>query len=284
MGSIFDFMKVEDFKSLLEDAKPFFGATFDEPFLIKSTVEWKRFHLEPEKLTENAVLDLEKCWYASLEKGAPDYSVYSHPTYLGDIWTCWCLYSRNSILSLKNPKSLVSRAVTDELAKFDSITDLGCGFGFTTLALKEVLPNLRVNATNLETSYQFKLAKKNFEGKDIALFGDTSQVGQTDIVFASEYFEHFERPIEHLVEVLKMSPKVLILANTFKGTAIGHFNTYKDGKDSIPNSQMARKFNAFLRSQGFKKMTTKIWNQRPALWVRGGYQDRFYGGESQRVE
>jgi len=275
-GSVFQKIKIEDLKTLLQIAKPFLAQTYSETKLLESAQDWKKYHLESEKLSSNSVLTLEQHWYDSIAKNKPDYAVYSHPDYLGDIWTCWCLYSRHSVLSLNKPNSLFNRPVTEELKKFTSICDLGCGFGYTTLGLKEILPSLSVSATNIENSYQYEMARQNFAGTDIKLHGSVSEAGQTDIVFASEYFEHFERPIEHLSDVLQhMNPSVLILANTFKGTAIGHFNVYKNESELVPNHEMSKKFNQFLKKCGYTKIKTKIWNQKPSIWVKNTHKEIF---------
>ena len=87
--------------------------------------------------------------------------------------------------------------------------------------------------------------------------------------FASEYFEHFDRPIEHLIDVIEQgSPTYMLIANTFNGRAIGHFNQYKDGTEVYDGKQMGRLFAKTLRKYGYKTVNTACWNNRPAFWQR----------------
>lgn len=47
--------------------------------------------------------------------------------------------------------------------------------------------------------------------------------------FASEYFEHHELPVKHLIELLEVShPRLLVIANSFGARSIGHFDSYYD--------------------------------------------------------
>lgn len=36
---------------------------------------------------------LENRWYKSLDAGKPDFSIYDDPVYLGDLISCWLVYS-----------------------------------------------------------------------------------------------------------------------------------------------------------------------------------------------
>lgn len=254
--------------NLISDSSVYFKTKIDFDLLAKASLLWKKNHLKQSLLSGNEILNLEKHWYDSLSQNKADYSVYESPVYLGDIWTCWCLYSRKSVLALANPKSFGNRSIIDILKSYKSILDLGCGIGFTTLALKELLPNLEVMATNIETSFQFKLAEKYFLNKNIKLFSSVNKIAQVDVIFASEYFEHFESPIEHLNEILRLKPKVLICANTFTGTAIGHFNVYKHYGRNVLNKDIGKIFNSHLKLNGYNKVKTKIWNQKPSVWVK----------------
>lgn len=85
-----------------------------------------------------------------------------------------------------------------------------------------------------------------------------------DLVFASEYFEHIEKPVEHLIDVLNaVSPKYLVIANSFGTTSVGHFFS-----DKRAGRQVSRVFNAALREHGYEKVKTKCWNDRPTFWKR----------------
>lgn len=213
---------------------------------------------------------LEARWYASLRAGVPDYAVYNEPYYLSDVWACWIVYSRKYLLGLASPKTRVrgtTIAVADLLANSRSVVDLGCGFGYTTAGLKELFPQARVYGTNLAGTVQFKVASQFGRMRGFAI-APAIKPG-TDLVFASEYFEHFQRPIEHLVEVLEVGrPKHLVLANAFAARSIGHFDTYLHHGAAIPGPFMGRAFNQELRRRGYRNLKTNLWNNRPAIWSR----------------
>ena len=87
------------------------------------------------------------------------------------------------------------------------------------------------------------------------------------LIFASEYFEHIERPVEHLINVINTNkPKYFLIANTFNQPAIGHFDTYKHYLDSYNGKETSKLFNNTLKENGYKKINTKLWNQRPNYW------------------
>ena len=65
-----------------------------------------------------------------------------------------------------------------------------------------------------------------------------------DLVFASDYFEHFESPIKHLNEVLKVNPKLIVVANSFGSVSVGHFNIYPFAKT---NAQAVDISNGFFK-------------------------------------
>jgi len=90
-----------------------------------------------------------------------------------------------------------------------------------------------------------------------------------DLVFASEYFEHWEAPIEHLEEVLsKATPKALVIANAFGSKSVGHFDVYKDRGVEFSPKNISRKFNQCLRNHGYTLVQTKFWNGRPTVWIK----------------
>ena len=97
---------------------------------------------------------MEEKWYASLERGEPDYSIYDDDYYICDLWAGWVIYSRQYLLSLTKDKNLR----TDQLSPITSICDLGCGFGYTTAALKEIYPKATICGTNLLGTAQYDIA------------------------------------------------------------------------------------------------------------------------------
>ena len=90
-----------------------------------------------------------------------------------------------------------------------------------------------------------------------------------DLVFASEYFEHIENAIDHLIQILTIcQPKYLIIANAFNATSLGHFNFYKHDNQLVPKSKMNVLFASTMKEHGYEKMKTKFWNDRPAYWKK----------------
>jgi SAM-dependent methyltransferase len=211
---------------------------------------------------------LQDHWYKSLS-GIPAYNVYNDPYYICDIWLCWKPYSRKGLLALKNPKSMINKSVVDFINSPKKILDLGCGFGYTTAGLKEFFPEASVVGTNVKESYQFEIARKTGTERGFSITDNIESVGLVDVVFASEYFEHIVNPIEHAYNLInKTKPKIFIIANGFSGIAIGHFNEYyHKGKKYNPN-EMSKMFSKFLAHMGYKKIKTKIWNNRPSLLVK----------------
>jgi 2-polyprenyl-3-methyl-5-hydroxy-6-metoxy-1,4-benzoquinol methylase len=94
-------------------------------------------------------------------------------------------------------------------------------------------------------------------------------LGDIDLVFASEYFEHFERPVEHLIEVVeKLNPKYILFANTFNSKSIGHFDIYKHLDKDYSGPEMSKLFTKTLKSYKFKKVNTNCFNNRPNFYKR----------------
>ena len=208
--------------------------------------------------------ELETRWYESLERGAPDYGVYSEPLFLSDIWACWKLYSRKYVQAVRTINLSVG-----------SVVDLGCGFGYTTAALKELYPSADVFGTNFEDCPQWKFASALGKERGLSLAPDVQKLNrQIDLVFASEYFEHIESPVGHLHGVLDVCrPKYLVLANAFGTISVGHFVKYKyrdslglDG--AIDGKHIGKVFNQALRSTGYARVKTGFWNDRPAVWQK----------------
>ena len=158
------------------------------------------------------ITDLQKRWKVSLKKKQPDFSVYDDTYYVCELWLCWIRYSRRYLRDINKNSSLFSRSIVSDI-RANSVLDLGCGFGYTTAALKEIFPHATVTGTELLTAPQAKLAKKL--GKKVNFKVVASYVRQkADLVFASEYFEHFERPVEHLEDVIRrVKPTYWLIAN-----------------------------------------------------------------------
>lgn len=269
--SILNKFKKEDFFELLDLCSEYID--IDREKAYESALEVINEHSNKKDFTiseDNYIKTLEKKWYDSIRKNdCPDYSVYSDPRYICDVWVCWSHYSRNSLKALIAPKSLITKSVVDHIGKIKTVVDVGCGFAYTTAGLKEIFPEARVIGTNLEESYQFKVAKDLGRKHGFEIVPDTNNLKDIDLVFASEYFEHIINPIEHAYEIIRQyRPKFIITANGFNGTAIGHFDFYDHMGKVFDNKTMSRNFNKAMRMMGYKKLETKIWNNRPMVWER----------------
>jgi len=213
--------------------------------------------------------ELERRWYGSLIAGVPDFTVYSTDDYLAEAWFCWRNYSRKYLRELQ--KKLTTLYDFSDVRK---VIDLGCGIGYSTSALKGLFQRAEVVGTNVGNSpqsrvcavlaqrYGFRIAE-SVEG----LFPDG-----TDLIFASEYFEHFDNPLAHLLEILRYcSPRAMLIANTFTSPSIGHFPSYNPSPYPGPRLigiRCSKAFNAVLRSKGYRKILTGFWNERPSLWAK----------------
>ncbi len=234
--------------------------------IIKETISW----LRGKRDQPDATSILQQHWYDSLERELPDFGVYADEMYLCELWACWVVYSRGYLRQLNSMKSLPPRGVIGDLGQVDIVVDVGCGAGYTTAALSEMFSDAEVFGTNLSDSVQTKIANLMAEQYGFKVVSDVKDiVGQADIVFASEYFEHFEMPVEHLRHVVGcIKPKALLIANTFNSDSIGHFNSYNIGGRMVDGREASRRFNQEMRGLGYCEVDTNLWNNRPTYWKR----------------
>jgi len=222
------------------------------------------------------MLDLQKIWYDSLETNDPAYSVYSSPYYFCEVWLCWVKYSRRYIKDISKKDSLFDKSIVDDIRGISTIMDLGCGFGYTTVGFKETFPECKVYGTNIEGSSQYKMATELGNQYDFSIIQDYTNT-KSDLIFASEYFEHFQRPIEHLLDIIKhCEPKYFLIANAFTARAIGHFNEYYYKNITYTGKDMSRLFNETLRVYGYEKVHTSCWNNRPNYWKKSSGLEKFF--------
>jgi hypothetical protein len=60
----------------------------------------------------------------------------------------------------------------------------------------------------------------------------------------------------------------MLIANTFNGKAIGHFNEYKHGTNRYNGKEIGRLFGKTLREYGYETVNTNCWNNKPAFWEK----------------
>lgn len=259
--------KITDFQWLISECANYIEIDEQKAIAsVKDQLASVKANITPQDWNE--IRKLETKWYKSLEKN-PDYSVYSDPYYLCDIWVCWALYSNKYIKSLINKTSLIDRSVVDFLGNVNTVVDLGCGFGFTTACLSEIFPSAKIYGTNLSTSFQYKVCQKIAKEYNFDILDTTKGIQNVDLIFASEYFEHFQNSLEHLSEIIAInSPRMLVVANGYNGHAIGHFDNYLYKDKWFTAKETSLNFGKMMRDIGYKKMQTKIWNNRPSVWVK----------------
>jgi len=216
---------------------------------------------------------LESRWYKSLSS-APDYSVYGDPFYFADLWTCWIRYSRRYLSDIQKPRSLINKSIVSDLRKTTKvIVDLGCGIGHTTAALNEIFPKAKVYGTNIKGTAQYKHAATLARQYGFHM-RDNPKPLKADLLFASEYFEHFQNPISQLErEIRTYRPKALLIANAFGTRAIGHFEVYDcssaqdyGGGKRVSGKEARKIFRKTLLALGYVKQKTNLWNNRPQYW------------------
>lgn len=255
----------------LQDYSSLFGVNIESSNqMIKDVFRYYKQHD-----IESISSELEKKWYESLERNSPYYSVYEDKNYYVDVWCCFAMYSRNYIKSLQRKGTLKDRynleeSISDVINKNSkSVIDLGCGLGYSAAGLKEIFPNQEIFGFNIKGSDQYKFNEFVGNKYHFKMVDDYSKVGNIDTIFASEYFEHFERPIEHLEDIVKnLQPKYLLIANSFNTNSIGHFHEYKNNNEIIHESKISRRWNKELENMGYKKLHSKIFNSKPSLFVR----------------
>lgn len=224
--------------------------------------------------------DLMQRWYKSLSPGevthSPDYSVYGEDEYIAELWACWKVYSRTHLRNIKKSNSLFDHSIVSEHMDDKTIVDLGCGFAYTTASIKQIFLNAEVYGTNLDNTLQMSVAKQMAKDYNFNMVSDPSLIPtRVDLTFASEYFEHFERPIDHLDYVIEtINPKSFLIANAFGPKAIGHFNMYEVkmsdifGYEWINSKIVSKIFNDRMKHHGYKKVKTNLWNNRPSYWIK----------------
>lgn len=213
---------------------------------------------------------LQLRWYRSLREGRPDYTVYDDDYYLADLWACWIVYSRKYLRSFRDPRGLFTHSMIDELGNVRRVLDLGCGFGYSTIALKQLWPGAEVIGTNIRDTIQFRVAEKLGRAHNFAMLDEGATMPQpVDLVFASEYFEHIEEPIAHLRDIIRQAnPAHLVIANTFGPASIGHFDEYIVDGTKLTARQTSRAFKQTLVDAGYELVKTRFWNSRPQYYRR----------------
>jgi len=233
---------------------------------VNSLIKYYSYGSKDPERPANPLEHLERQWIDALDKGEIDYSVYSDDDYYVEAYACWMVYTRNVMKGLSKHLHIFSDV--------KRILDLGNGIGRTTVGWKSLYPDAEVIATNFKDCEQWKISQALQKTCDFRLEENSLNLGEIDILFACEYFEHIEYPLEHLAEVIEANnPRYMIIANSFGTVGIGHFKEYKDsnffvGTDIIDWKKISRRFNQLMRDKGYVKMEKQFFNMTPYMWER----------------
>ena len=129
---------------------------------------------------------------------------------------------------------------------------------------------------NLHTTLQYKICEDICAKYDrcfmISEEDTLNQPYNIDAVCAFEFFEHLEEPIKLLEDLLDTyCPKIIMFANSFTHMSLGHFRYYNVGNKRLTGLETNKAFYSVLKKNGYEKIKTKIWGDRPQLWVRTKY-------------
>lgn len=247
---------IERAKRLIEDSTRYYKSKgeYDAPDLFPKRVEAQ--------------------WYGALDRGEIDYSFYNDPDYFTDIWVCWILYSRKYLMRMINENSSGDKttSVASVMQPVRSVVDLGCGIGYTTAAMTQLFPWARVYGTNLPGP-QYTFCEAMGEKYGFTMLDEIPHLPVIDLVMAFEYFEHIEDPLHHLQVVIdRLKPRMFYLANSFNTVSAGHFRTYRPMRTDTTalwsQEKISKVFHRLLIHNGYEKVKTYVWDNKPALWRR----------------
>jgi SAM-dependent methyltransferase len=190
-------------------------------------------------------------WY---EKN--DLAIYRERAYLAELLACFVCYSRVHIKQIRN---VVEKPLT--------VLDLGGGIGYSTATLAQLYPQARCFYYDLQDTFQAKFAEELANDYNFYPVYSLLDLPTTvDVGFASEYFEHFDDPVQHLNAILNFcKPRHFFIANSFNAKAVGHFDLYWHGYEPIMPTNIGRVFNKVMRKQ-YLTVATRFWNNRPQYW------------------
>lgn len=237
----------------------------------------KLFGLDQSKVVAeikaNAVFKpLTELWYQHLDNNDINsaYSVYDAENYYVDIIHCFLGYSRRYLRDLYKPKMPNGESFVDMTKNAKCVVDIGCGVSYSTAALKYMYPDADVYGINLKDTKQWKFCEDMGRKHNFSMIEHVKELPtEIDVLFASEYFEHILDPITHIQELCDISkPKYLVIANAFNTWSIGHFSTYNVKNDLIPQEKASKMFNDELRTLGYTKLKTSLFNNKPNIWKR----------------
>lgn len=214
---------------------------------------------------------LTEQWYNNLSQ-----EVYNDKYFFTLLYFCWLKYSRKYI------NDIYKNTFFSQLRQVDNVFDIGNGIGYSTIQLCEIFgEDTNIYATNIRNTEQWKfneylMTKKN---KGYTLFENFEELKEIDkmlkvssqqnLIFASEFFEHLYEPIIYLEKMINiLSPKYLIIANSFNTYSVGHYNEYRVDNTIVKSDIMTKIFNNKLKSLGYTQIKIGLWNNRPNIWEK----------------
>jgi hypothetical protein len=159
--------------------------------------------------------------------------------------------------------------------KIKTIVDVGAGIGLSTMLLADLFPETKVYYNNIFPSLQHSFFETYKDKRVIFSENQTESItekemmqhGPFDMLFASEYFEHFEEPMKQTHFLLdQVGFKYLVVNNSFNVKAYGHFNEY-EGDDSLTPKEMSRLWLRNARCE-YNELKVKCWNGRPKIFEK----------------
>jgi hypothetical protein len=202
--------------------------------------------------------ELDNWWYDHYK----DFSRYTSWHYLYAGLNCFDSFSK--------PCATYAKQYLGD-RKIKTIVDVGAGIGLSTMLLADLFPSARVYYNNIVPSLQadFFEAHKHYCSNPPQAVTEKDLLGHGpfDMLFASEYFEHFEEPMKQTHFLLdQVGFKYLIVNNSFNVKAYGHFNEY-EGDDSLTPREMSKLWLRNARCE-YKELTVKCWNGRPKIFEK----------------
>jgi ubiquinone/menaquinone biosynthesis C-methylase UbiE len=207
---------------------------------------------------------LDEWWWGEHYK---DFSRYSTFHYLYAGLNCFDNYSKPSAIdAFKNLKN----------EKIKSIIDVGAGIGLSTMLLSDLFPEATVLYNNIEGSLQEKFFNENkqkcFNVKNLEFISNDELLKvrdfDFDLLFASEYFEHFDKFLDWTSKIIEDNRfRYIVVNNSFSVEAYGHFKEYQLDGTLITPRQASRQWLTFIRNS-YEDMKVKCWNGRPRMFVR----------------
>lgn len=216
--------------------------------------------------TSFEVKELDNWWYDNYR----DFSRYKSYHYLYAGLNCFNNYSKQCALYAK-------QYLGDKPIK--SIVDVGAGIGLSTMLLADLFPSARVYYNNITPSLQseffeeHKNAKVNnmaYKSQPVSAITeeDMRTHGPFDMLFASEYFEHFEEPIKQTDFLLnQVGFTYLVVNNSFNVKAYGHFEQFKHNEILTMPKAMSKLWLKTVR-ESYNELDVKCWNGRPKIFEK----------------